>query len=183
MGQIDLDAWASPHSNLITGSVSGYDHTQLSVDEICSIDWEPPGAGRVLLSVPSGTKTARQLCNKLLGEYRRGLIQEALIWLGPNEAITSLPWLWDHLVLMPWRRLRPMAWHDELQEFYAVSPGSWSAVIYLPPAAPHELRMTRISRFHVCAAPLGRVIAAEDAGDSDWQDSYAATNRAPYAFA
>lgn len=181
MGQIDLDAWASPHSALATSAASGYDHTALSVDEICRMDWQPGGDGRVLVPVPSGTANGRRLANKALREYRKGRIREALLWIGSSEALTTIPWIWDHLVLIPWRRLRPLAWHDELQEFYAVSPGSWSFIGYLPPLESRDQRMARIARFHVCAAPYGRVITDENAGDSDWQDAYATTFKAPYS--
>lgn len=182
MGQIDLDAWASPHSGRITQASRGHDHTQLDVDAVCAMDWQCGGQGRALVAVPSGTANGRRLANKALRELRAGRIQEAVLWLGANEALLSLPWLWDHLVLIPFRRLRPLAWEPDLETFYGVSSGSWSVIAYLPPAEPHQLRMQRIARFHVCAALIGRVIADEGAGDSDWAEAYRSAFGRPYSF-
>ena len=180
MGQIDLDAWSSPYSGRITQASRGYDHTALDLEQICAMDWEPPAQGRTLVAVPSGTANGRRLANKALKELRAGRIQEAVLWLGANESVLSLPWLWDHLVLIPFRRLRPLAWEPDLETFYSVSSGSWSLVAYLPPAGPEALRLQRIARFYTCAAAIGRVIADGSSGDSDWELAYEAAFRRPY---
>lgn len=181
MGAIDLDPYSNAEINHVV-QASRY----LERDEDMAIatgrHWSPGGGKRVLLAVPNGLRRGRALANKLLREYRTGSIKEAVFWSGSNEILASCPWLWDFPVCLPFRRLAPRFWDDELEQTARVLPADWSAIVYLPPPHPSGAFREGLARFHAAASPYGRVVLDEWSGESRWLESYQASLGKPYAF-
>lgn len=178
LGTIDLDPWSTKQTAILTQPKAFFDLDEELLVDVLAREWS--GAHRLFLAVPSGTRTTRALLNKTLTEYRQGRVREALVWIGSNEALLSTPWIWDHLVLMPWRRLRPQFRDNDLGRYVSVNPGSWSWVAYLAPAINPSLRHGAIARFHVAATPFGRIICDGAYAESDWVQSYEAVHGHPY---
>jgi|688.fasta_scaffold305155_2 hypothetical protein len=181
MGAIDLDPYSNAEINHVV-QASRY----LERDEDMAIatgrHWSPGGSKRALLAVPNGLRRGRALANKLLCEYRAGSINEAIFWSGSNEILASCPWLWDFPICLPFRRLAPRFWDDELEQTARVLPADWSAIVYLPPPSPSGAFREGLARFHAAASPYGRVVLDEWSGESRWQESYQVSVGKPYAF-
>lgn len=181
MGAIDLDPYSNAEINHVV-QASRY----LERDEDMAIatgrHWSPGGSKRVLLAVPNGLRRSRALANKLLREYRAGNINEAIFWSGSNEILASCPWLWDFPICLPFRRLAPRFWDDELEQTARVLPADWSAIVYLPPPSPSSAFIDGLTRFHAAASPYGRVVLDEWNSESRWQECYQASVGKPYAF-
>lgn len=182
LGGIDLDPYSTPSINQLVLAGRIYDRDVELMDDIIARDWTAGGEQRVFLGPPIGAGATRRLMNKTLREYRAGRVREALIWMGHNETMTRCPWLWDFPVCIPFRRLRPCYYDDELEQFRAVSPSDWSAVVYLPPSDTPALYFTKLSRFNVAFASLGRVIVNEYSGEDDWCNGYKALMKHPYNY-
>ena len=129
------------------------------------------GEKRAFIAPAHGAQWTRRLANKALREYRKGRIDQALLWISHNESLTKLPWMWEYPVCIPFRRLRPCYYDDELETFRQVSPSSWSAVVYLPPTDP-QMFHARVSRFHNTFFPTGPVIFNEMSGQNEWEKAY-----------
>lgn len=170
MGTIDLDPWATPITNRAAMAPrillrSAGVESALAGSWRCS-DGTPANA---LLALSGDGATCRRLLKKARREHQAGHLRMAVIWLSHLETATKCPWIWDHLVLVPFRRLRPQAWDEELSEFMATSPSDWSLVICLLPA-DHRLQAAVVSRFCAHAAPLGRCV---DSGpDHHWMEGW-----------
>jgi hypothetical protein len=182
MGAIDLDVYSTAEVNHVVQAAR-----YLERDDDMAIatgrHWSPGGGKRVLLAVPNGLRRSRALANKLLCDYRSGSIQEAIFWSGSNEILASCPWLWDFPLCLPFRRLAPRFWDDELEQPARVLPADWSAIVYLPPASPSTAFREALARFHAAAAPHGRIVLDEWSGESRWQQSYQLAMGKPYALA
>lgn len=181
MGAIDLDAYSCPEANRVVQAARFLDRGD-GLDALLDQDWEPAAPGRLFVGVHSGAAVARTLANKALGEYRAGRISQAVLWLGPNEALPHCPWLWDFPICIPFRRLAPSFWDEELEEPLRVAPSDWSALAYLPPAASGPAFSAALARFHAAAAPYGRVVLDQWSGDSHWPAAYQALLSRPYAY-
>lgn len=182
LGAIDLDPYSTPAINGLVGAARFHDRDSLDFNALLAMDWDCPGEGRLFAGPPSGAGVTRRLLNKTLREYRAGRIQQALLWLAHNETLIRAPWLWDFPLCIPFRRLRPCFYDDELEQWRTVSPSDWSALLYLPPASPPVAFATALSRFCVAAAPLGRVVFDSSSGDDTWQHSYQSLIGRPYNY-
>lgn len=183
LGSIDLDPYSTADANRLVTAKRFLDRNQLSIPEITATPWDSHANCRVFLGIPSGATNTKHLLDKALREYKRGRVQQVVAWIGANEALIRTPWIWDFPVCMPFRRLRPGYWDDELSEFRPVAPSQWSAVLFLPPAEPTDLYFKAMSRFHVTFSPLGRIIFNEYAGEREWEIAYKnAFHSTPYQF-
>jgi len=182
LGTIDLDPYSTPLINRLVLAARIYDRDVELMDDIVHRDWTPAGERRVFLGPPVGAGATRRLLHKTLREYQSGRVSEALAWIGHNETITRCPWLWDFPMCMPFRRLRPCYFDDELEEFRTVSPSDWSAIVYLPPTDSPALYQTKLSRFNCAFSAIGRVIVNEYSGEDDWHPGYRAVMKQPYNY-
>jgi len=182
LGAIDLDPYSTPVINRLVLAARLYDRDRDDIETVLARPWECPGQGRVFLGPPIGAGASRRLLNKTLREYRAGRVRQALIWLGHNETIIRAPWLWDFPLCLPFRRLRPCYYDEELDEFRTVSPSDWSALVYLPPSDSAADFHAHLSRFHVAFAPLGRVVFNQYSGEDDWVAAYQQTMKHPYNY-
>lgn len=168
MGAIDLHVGGDAQTIRLSEAV-----VQLPAGDLVRGSQLPAaGKGRALLAATGGTRKARLLAGLLLDAYRSSRVKEAVIWCGGSEILPRCPWLWDFPICIPFRRLAPQFWDDELEEFARVAPSAWSPIIYLPPAAPREAFIRGLARFHAAAGVFGRVVFDERSGDSPWRDAY-----------
>lgn len=179
MGGIDLDVHSTPEANRFVTAGRFLDATD-DLEMAIGRHWSPAGNKRVLLAIPGGLRLTRALLGKLLKEYRSGAIREAVAWCGSNEALVACPWLWDFPICLPWRRLAPRFWDDELEQCTRVLPADWSPIIYLPPPDSSDAFRRGVARFHASASPYGRIVLDEWSGESRWQECYEAANSKPY---
>jgi len=182
LGSIDLDPWSNPLINRLVMAARIYDRDSESIEDILARPWDVPGEQRVFVGPPTGAGATRRLLNKLLREYRSGRVKHAVAWIGHNESIIRMPWIWDFPICIPFRRLRPCYYDDELDTFRNISPSDWSAVVYLPPADDHYGFHSGMSKFHCSFSPLGRVIFNEHSGEDDWTKSYQILMKQPYNY-
>lgn len=182
MGAIDYDPFTTPINNRLVGAAKIEDRTTQELDDIIAKDWDVPGDGRVFVGAPYKSVGSRRLLNKTLREYRKGTVQQAVLWVPHNESLIRLPWLWDFPVCIPFRRLRPSWWDEELEMFRGSSPTDWSAVFYLPPASPPSLFMSKLSRFHTAFCVMGRVVFNEMSGEGDWERTYQRLFKKPFNY-
>jgi hypothetical protein len=181
MGGIDLDPCSSSEINHVVQAGRYFECTD-DLEVAVGRHWSPSGSKRVLLATPNGLRRSRALANKLLAEYRAGHVNQAILWSGSNELLTSCPWVWDFPVCLPFRRLAPRFWDDELERSERVLPADWSAIVYLPPAEPSAVFRGAVARFHAAAAPIGRVVLDEWSGEGRWQKCYRALTGKDYPF-
>lgn len=182
LGAVDLDPYSTPTINRVVMAKRIYDRDEGSIEDMLASDWEAPGDKRVFVGVPIGAGATRRILNKLLREYRAGRVSHAIAWIGHNESIIRMPWLWDFPICIPFRRLRPCYWDDELDKFRSVSPSDWSAVLYLPPADDSYGFHSGLSKFHVAFSPIGRVVFNEASGEDDWAEAYKVATGQPYDY-
>lgn len=181
MGAIDLDPFSDAEVNHVVQAARYLERTE-DLEVAVGRNWSPGGAKRVLLAAPNGLRRARALANKLLSEYQAGHIRQAVLWSGSNELLVACPWLWDFPICLPFRRLAPQFWDDELERSERVLPADWSAIVYLPPAEPTAEFRSALARFHAAAAPIGRIVLDEWSGESRWPECYADRIGKPYGF-
>lgn len=182
LGTVDLDPYSLPALNRAVMAKRFYDRSKLSMDDICSKEWSAPGEKRAFVSVAGPAVDTRRLLNKTLLEYRKGNISQALLWIAGNESLVRCPWLWDHPVCIPFRRIKPLFWDESAKEFVSFTPADWSCVVYLP---PHESAVdyhTMLSRFHVSFSAFGRVVFNQFSGEGDWEEAYRAYTGKDYNF-
>lgn len=182
MGAIDLDPYSTSLNNRLVLAARYYDRDTEDFNQLIAKPWESPGEGRVFAGPPVGAAANRRILNKCLTEYRAGRIQQALIWVAHNETLIRTPWVWDFPICIPFRRLRPCYWDEELEEWRTVSPSDWSAIVYLPPATPPELFYTKLSRFHVSFNAMGRIVFDSNSGEDAWQRPYELLTGKPYSY-
>ncbi len=174
LGAIDLDPYGTPDINRLVMAARYFDRDEEDFNDVIRKDWEVPGGRRVFVAPPVGAGCTRRLMNKTLEEYRKGAVSQAVFWISHNESITKTPWIWDFPVCIPFRRLRPVWWCDELDQFRGVSPSDWSAIAYLPPSDSSNEYHAKLSRFHTVFSAMGRVVVNEMSGEADWEPSYKA---------
>lgn len=182
LGAIDLDPYSTPEINRLVTAARIYDRDVEDLDDVIAKHWEAPGERRVFVAPPVGAACTRRLINKTLREYRRGSVREALLWLAHNETIIKAPWVWDFPMCIPFRRLKPVWWDDELEVFRNVQPSDWSAICYLPPTESSNEYHAKLSRFHTVFNPFGRVVVNEMSGEGDWEVSYKAMMKRSYNY-
>jgi hypothetical protein len=182
LGAVDLDPYSTPTINRVVMAKRIYNRDEGSIEDMLARDWEAPGEKRVFVGIPIGAGATRRILNKLLREYRAGRVSHAIAWIGHNEAIIRMPWLWDFPMCLPYRRLRPCYWDDELDKFRNTSPSDWSAVVYLPPVDDSYGFHSGLSKFHVAFSPIGRVVFNEYSGEDDWTEAYKVAMKQPYDF-
>ena len=184
LGSIDLDPYSTKEINTLVQSAKIFDRNdgEDALHKIISQDWIVPGEGRVFVGPPTGLAPSRKLFNKTLREYRKGSVQQAILWVGHNETMIKCPWLWDFPCCMPFKRLRPSWWDDELETFRSISPSDWSAIFYLPPSSPPSQFQTMVARFHTAFSHIGRIVFNELSGEGDWELSYKSVEKKPYNY-
>jgi len=182
LGSIDLDPYSTKDINRLVEAARYYDRDEMSLEDIIHRHWEVPGEKRVFVGAPTGAALTRRLLNKTLHEYRAGSINHAILWIAHNEALIRSPWVWDFPVCIPFRRLRPTWWDEELEVFRGVAPSNWSAIVYLPPPESHQQFDAMVSRFHTAFNPLGRIVFNEYSGNNDWEKSYRVTLKKSYNY-
>lgn len=182
MGAIDFDPYSTPDINRLVTATHFHDRDRGDFYALLHDDWKLPGDQRVLVSPAFSAKTSRPLINKTLREYRCGRVREAILWLPHNETIIRAPWLWDFPACIPFQRLRPCWWDEEVEMFRTVDPTDWSAIFYLPPATPPNLFHTKVARFHSAFSPMGRIVINELGGEGDWEDSYKVVMKRSYNY-
>lgn len=182
MGAVDLDPYGSAQNNELVIAARYYDRDTEDFNMVIARDWDCPGEGRVFIGPPAGAGATRRLLNKCLREYRAGRIQQAVIWVAHNETLIRAPWVWDFPICIPFRRLRPCYWDDELEEWRTISPSDWSAIVYLPPASPPEAFYTKLSRFHVSFNAIGRIVFDANSGEDEWVRPYEVLTGKPYNY-
>jgi hypothetical protein len=172
MGSIDLDPYSTRDVNRI---VQAARFTERSQDPVIAagrfrvqIGTSVSPGKRVLLAVPAGLRMARALAERLLKDYRSGSVSQAIFWCGNSEILSGCPWLWDFPICLPFRRLAPRYWDDEIEQPVRVSPAGWSPIIYLPPASPSESFQRGLAAFCSAANPYGRVVFDQWSGDNNW---------------
>lgn len=181
-GNIDLDPYSLPAINRAIMAKRYFDRSRMSMDDICAAPWEAPGDRRVFVSAVGNASDTRRLLNKTLMEYQRGNISQAILWIANNESLIRCPWLWDHPVCIPFRRLKPLYWDESLKEFKAFTPADWSAIVYLPPHDTAVDYHLMLSRFHVSFSAFGRVVFNQFSGEGDWEEAYRAYTKRDYNF-
>ena len=181
MGSIDFDPYSTPDINRLVQASRFHDRNTDDLDLLLAQQWDLPGEGRVLVAPPTSAALSRRLINKTIREYRAGRVSQAMIWLSHNETMTKAPWLWDFPACIPFRRLRPCWWDDELETFRAIALSDWSVVFYMPPPDPAQFH-ARVGRFHSMFSPLGRVVFNELSGEGDWERSYKTLLKKPYNY-
>jgi hypothetical protein len=179
LGSVDLDPYSTAEANRLVTAKAFFDRNSHDIDDVLSLAWDTHPNCRVFLGVPSGASMTRRLLDKLQSEYQRNRVQQAVVWIGANEAITRTPWIWDFPLCFPFRRLRPCYWDDELDELRPVAPAHWSAILYLPPKGCTELFFQSVSRFSVAFSPVGRVVVNDWSG-AEWEHAYAKLFGRPY---
>lgn len=182
LGAIDLDPYSTPTINQLVLAARIYDRDEEPLEHVVTRPWDVSGDRRLFVGPPVGAAATRRLLNKTLREYRAGRVREAVLWIGHNESIIRCPWLWDFPVCLPFRRLRPCYYDDELEEFRTVSPSDWSAIAYLPPSDSAMLFHNRLSRFHVAFSAIGRCVFNEFSGEGEWEAAYKAVTRRAYDY-
>lgn len=182
LGSIDLDPFSTPKLNRIVTAARIYNRHKLELEDILAKEWDSRGEKRVFVGPPTGAAVTRRLLNKLLREYRAGRVSQAIAWIGHNESLIRMPWVWDFPVCIPFHRLRPCYYDEELDRFRNVSPSDWSAVIYLPPADDAYAFHAGVSRFHVSFAPVGRIVFNQYSGEDDWKEAYEVVMGKSYSF-
>lgn len=181
MGAIDLDPWSTPEANRLVQAAQFLERSD-DLAVATGRHWSPGGSRRLFLAVHSGIKLSRALANKVLTEYRGGHVREAILWFGCNEILTHCPWLWDFPICLPFKRLAPCFWDDELEEYFTVPPADWSAIVYLPPPHPSDAFQMGLARFHASTAHLGRIVLDERSGEGGWEEPHriaVGTRRSP----
>ena len=182
MGAIDLDPFGTVDGNRLVQAARYYNRDQEDVDDIVARPWGGTGIKRVFVAPAGKSKPTKRLLNKTLREYRQGSITEAVIWLPHNESMTRLPWIWNFPICMPFRRLRPTYWCDEVDEFRTISPAFWSPVIYLPPTESPSVYSEKVMRFHAAFTSLGRVVLDEANGEDNWEQAYEVMTGQPFNY-
>ena len=182
MGGVDLAPWTTADNNRLIESAHIYDGEHLDFTDLLSRPWEAPRSKRILLYPYLSVQDCRRLINKTLREYRQGSISQACVCLPQNESILKLPWIWDFPVCIPFKRLRPSYWDDELERFVSVSPANWSLIFYLPPCQTPDDYLHSTVRFHRAFAGMGRIIVNENAGEDDWAEAYHNAIGTPYSY-
>lgn len=179
MGGIDLDPYSTAEVNHVV-QAARYLERSPHVDIAAGRHWSPSGNKRVLLSVPSSVPMGKALANKLLEDYRGGHIQQAVLWLGSNEVLTRCPWVWDFPICIPFSRLAPQFWDDELEEAIRVPPADWSPIVFLPVPWPLTAFQASLARFHSAGSLYGRIVLDQWSGESKWRDCYQASLKREY---
>ncbi|MBG46164.1 MAG: hypothetical protein CMB76_06555 [Euryarchaeota archaeon] len=182
MGAIDFDPYSTNQINTLVEAARFYDRELYTLEDIVSKEWDAPLQKRAFIGAPAGAVLTRRLLNKTLKEYRKGNINQAILWLAHNEALIRSPWIWDFPVCIPFKRLRPCWYDDELDVYRTVAPADWSAIFFLPPPSPPALFHSAVSRFNNTFNPVGRIVFNEYSGDSDWEKSYKVANKKPYNY-
>ena len=182
LGSIDFDPYSTPKINEMVMAAKFTNRLVHTVDEACTGDWVIRGEGRVFLNPPAMAYISRRLLNKALREYRAGRVKQLLVVLNHNETLTKCPWIWDYPVCMPFKRIRPTYWDDEVEMFRPISPSDWSLVFYLPPIENSMEHEARLSRFNTMFCEFGRVIMNERSGEGDWEKPWESTYKKPYNY-
>jgi hypothetical protein len=172
MGSIDLDPYGTSDGNRVVQAARYIERNRDPVIAAGRFRTPAPAAEaagkRTLLAVPAGLRLGRALAERLLKHYRAGHVSQAIFWCGNSEILAACPWLWDFPICLPFRRLAPRYWDDEIEQAVRVSPAGWSAIVYLPPAAPAESFQRGLAAFSAAAGPYGRVVLDQWSGDNEW---------------
>ena len=176
MGGIDLDG----NGDATLSPMLGAREFRLPSDPL---RWRPPGRGRVFASITDGgLRRCRLLLSTLQEAWRLGAadgdVKEAVAWTTYGEIQRHCPWIWDAplMTCVPYRRLPPRFYDDELEMLAPADPGRWGFLLYFP--RMDSLASSR-ARFYGAAGRIGRVIEV-GAQPADWREGYLACTGKPY---
>jgi len=186
MGAIDFDPFSTKEINGLVQAAKFYDRgagpeAEFALEDIIARPWDLPGEKRALVGPAHGAKWTRRLINKVFREYRKGNVDQAVIWIANSETLTKVPWIWNYPVCIPFKRLRATWYDDELEMYKSICPSSWSGVVYLPPADATRFH-AKLSLFHASFFTMGPIIMNEMSGHTDWEKAYALGMKKKYNF-
>jgi len=182
LGAVDFDPYSTPKINEMVMAAKFNNRLTMTLDDVCAGDWQIRGEKRVFLSPPAMAIISRRLLNKAFREYRAGRVEQLLVVLSHNETMTKCPWIWDYPVCIPFKRIRPTYWDDEVEMFRPISPSDWSLVFYLPPVGNPMDQEARLSRFNTMFCEFGRVVINERSGEGDWEKPWEYAHKRPYNY-
>jgi hypothetical protein len=186
MGAIDIDLAAPGHMGHLVGAAASIKRRQGPWEED-GREFVQGAPKRVLLADPGATLTLtryRLLCLRQL--WAAGQVQQAIVWSRQYELLGAAPWIWDPplMVCLPWRRLHPQWWDDELERLKAASAATSGFIVFLPPVRPGDppadIARARAA-FHGAAALSGRVLEGSPPL-TPWQPCFESTVGRPYSF-
>jgi hypothetical protein len=186
MGAIDFDPFSTKEINGLVQAAKFYDRgegssAEFALEDIIARPWDLPGEKRALVGPAHGAQWTRRLINKTFREYRKGNVDQAVIWIANSETLTKVPWIWNYPVCIPFKRLQPTWYDDELEMYKKICPSSWSCVIYLPPADANRFH-SKLSLFHASFFTMGPIIMNEMSGHTDWEKAYELGMKKKYNF-
>ena len=98
---------STPKINEMVMAAKFNNRLTMTLDDVCSCDWQIRGEKRVFLGPPSMAIISRRLLNKAFREYRAGRVEQLLVVLSHNETMTKCPWIWDYPVCIPFKGFGP----------------------------------------------------------------------------
>ena len=101
MGAIDFDPFTTPDLNRLVCAAKIYDRNEGDLETAIAMDWDIPGEKRVFAGCAHGAEWTRKLMNKTIREYRKGNVDQAILWVSNNETLTKCPWVWEFPVCIP----------------------------------------------------------------------------------
>lgn len=184
LGGVDFDPYSCKDGNRLIMAARFLDHEKLSIDDIIAADWECGDEGRVFTGVPhsTGLKVSRRILSKVHRLYEEDVIQKAVLWFGQNTLLSKIPWLWDYPICIPFLRGRPCYLDHDIDVYRAISPYTWSFIVFFPPKGSPQMYGRSISQFCVSAGAIGRVIHNQFAKEDDWIASYKCATRMNFDF-
>lgn len=162
--QIDLDPWSSRPATALIQPARSFIKGEKDLSDVMDEPWE----GRVALWITDKQKDAHGLLHKLMREYQTGRCSAALVWFMRGELISRHPWIWDHMVCIPFRRIEPLWYDRDLETTRTIHTCHYSYLFYMPPTEQPAMEHG-ISRFHSTFASVGRIVYNTYSGEGDWQ--------------
>ena len=86
MGSIDFDPYSTKDVNRLVNAARTINRDAYDLDTVTSMDWNLPGEKRAFIGAPHGAQWSRRLANKTLREYRKGNVEQAVLWISNNES-------------------------------------------------------------------------------------------------
>lgn len=173
LGIIDLDPCSTPIAQQAIDAQSWY----RAEDATAAL--AEPWAGRVFLHPHPSNSIARYQLQKLLRDYLADRVTSAIILTGRTDWLRCEPLLLSFPFLLHYKRLFHWRWNRQTEQLERLNPSNNFATIYLPAKAGGHFDEEKLRRFCETFSPFGRVILAEDMGDSWEQDAMLATARFP----
>ena len=161
-GRYCFDPWSNKEINRLVNAAKFFDRASSTWTQSLHASGSYQGKGHC----PGHGALTRRLANKALREYRKGRIDQALLWIAqrkPHETPRcGVPGLGTvqktaSTSMTSWRR-------SDRSSIQLVSSG-------LPTTDP-QIFHARVSRFHNAFFPTGPVIFNENSGQNEWEKAY-----------